>query len=300
MSAEPLVLYHSSCMDGYAAACVVARYAGGEGDYKACQYGEPLPPDIDGREVFVVDFSFPEPEMIDLIKRAKLVTWIDHHKGVEDLFNALKPSLSALSAFSLTECGATLTWKQLMNGPVPPVLEQVRIRDLWLWDSLTTEAQELAREVDEATRVFFKERWSKPQLSYDELLGFFSSEEGLERLSDVGSMLLKSKRQRIHAVCRGAVPFMLRGHKALAVNATTDVSEVGEELLTRPGVEVAVIYFATDTGWVHSLRSRGETDVCAVAKLMGGGGHLNAAGYRHEKPIILALEEHGATRKELP
>jgi bifunctional oligoribonuclease and PAP phosphatase NrnA len=47
----------------------------------------------------------------------------------------------------------------------------------------------------------------------------------------------------------------------------------------------AVIKEQRDGGWKVSLRSRGDTDVSAVAGSFGGGGHRLAAGYTSKAPL---------------
>ena len=43
--------------------------------------------------------------------------------------------------------------------------------------------------------------------------------------------------------------------------------------------DTALLLKETEDGWKGSLRSRGGTDVAAVAGLFGGGGHRNASGF---------------------
>jgi phosphoesterase RecJ-like protein len=43
--------------------------------------------------------------------------------------------------------------------------------------------------------------------------------------------------------------------------------------------DTALLLKETEDGWKGSLRSRGGTDVAALAGLFGGGGHRNAAGF---------------------
>ncbi len=43
--------------------------------------------------------------------------------------------------------------------------------------------------------------------------------------------------------------------------------------------DVALLLRETREGWKGSMRSRGGTDVAAIAGLFGGGGHRNAAGF---------------------
>lgn len=54
--------------------------------------------------------------------------------------------------------------------------------------------------------------------------------------------------------------------------------------------DVALLLKETEDGWKGSLRSRGGTDVAAVAALFGGGGHRNAAGFHAEGPVESIVE----------
>src|SRR5262245_12247014 len=61
-SLKPLVLYHGQCLDGFAAAWVAFQRFGGGGEYRAVQFGEPLKVAVDGRDVLILDFSFPREQ----------------------------------------------------------------------------------------------------------------------------------------------------------------------------------------------------------------------------------------------
>ena len=74
--------------------------------------------------------------------------------------------------------------------------------------------------------------------------------------------------------------------------ATADLESAGIEYAQTDGLmddlriareaDVALLLRETEDGWKGSLRSRGGTDVAAIAALFGGGGHRNAAGFHAE------------------
>jgi len=82
---KPIVIYHGKCADGFSAAwCFWDKY-GDQYDYHAGVYGKE-PPDVTDRLVFLVDFSYKRAVVEQMIKQAKSVTLIDHHKtAIEDL-----------------------------------------------------------------------------------------------------------------------------------------------------------------------------------------------------------------------
>lgn len=69
----------------------------------------------------------------------------------------------------------------------------------------------------------------------------------------------------------------------------TDTEDVINLLLTIAGSEVAAMFVELDTSVTKiSLRSRGEFDVCQVAKQFGGGGHRAASGITFDGPLATA------------
>ena len=68
--------------------------------------------------------------------------------------------------------------------------------------------------------------------------------------------------------------------KGLAANAPSFLaSNLGNELANKSGT-FGLVWSMADDGQIHcSLRSNGEYDVSAIARVFGGGGHRNAAGF---------------------
>lgn len=64
------------------------------------------------------------------------------------------------------------------------------------------------------------------------------------------------------------------------------------ELLTIETVQISALFREPKRGKVRcSIRSRGEYDVAAVARIFGGGGHRNAAGCNFEGPVDEAVDQ---------
>lgn len=60
-----LCIYHKNCSDGLAAALILWRLWQGEGDFIPMQYNDKTPlPDVTGRNVYIVDFSFSREEVL--------------------------------------------------------------------------------------------------------------------------------------------------------------------------------------------------------------------------------------------
>ena len=86
---KPLVIYHGNCADGFSAAWCFWRKYGDGADYHAGVYQQD-PPDVTGRDVYLVDFSYKAPVVARMLKVARSVCLIDHHKTAIDDLRPLK------------------------------------------------------------------------------------------------------------------------------------------------------------------------------------------------------------------
>jgi hypothetical protein len=71
---KPLCIYHHNCADGFGAAWVFKRWADREFDFHPGVY-QNEPPDVTGREVYLVDFSYKRPvveKMLETASRCRL------------------------------------------------------------------------------------------------------------------------------------------------------------------------------------------------------------------------------------
>ena len=123
-----MCIYHGNCADGFGAAWVV-RKALGEIDFFPGKYQEP-PPDVTGKDVVMVDFSYKRPVLLEMAEKANSILILDHHKtAAEDLLD-LPANVTA--KFDMGHSGAMLTWEHFFPGEAPPpLLLHIEDRDLW-------------------------------------------------------------------------------------------------------------------------------------------------------------------------
>lgn len=267
-----LILYHASCADGLGAAiaCRTCLFEKGELDFaefKSVQYGE-KPPDVAGKDVMIVDFSYPRETLLAMKESAKSLVVIDHHKTAQAELADLD-----FCIFDMSKSGAVLTWKYLFpNKPVPLLFEYLQDRDLWLFKLPQS------REVSAALRSYppFIETWIQ-----------FLAPNAIESLKADGTAILRYQQREIEA--KLSHPFErieIGGYSVPCINSTHLISEIGNEMAK--GQPFAALYFDTDNKRVFSLRSTDEgVDVAEIAKQYGGGGHRNAAGFSVAKPRMI-------------
>lgn len=261
---KPICIYHGNCADGFGAAWAVWK-AHPDWEFYPGVYQSP-PPDVAGRDVVMVDFSYKRDVLQGMLDDAASVTVIDHHKTAEEDLRPLLKSGVIDGLFRMDKSGAMLAWEWFHPGVQPPrLLEHIQDRDLWRFDL------EHTREIQAAV-------FSYP---YD-----FVVWDGLMR-TDLGVLATEGKAiERKHFKdideLLGVVTrkFHIAGYNVLIANLPyTLTSDAGHKLAE--GAPFGGCYWDTPEGRVFSLRStENGIDVSEIAKQYGGGGHCNASGFR--------------------
>ena len=277
---KPLCIYHGNCADGFGAAWVFKRYADREYDFHAGVYQQ-TPPDVSGRDVYLVDFSYKREVVEQMCERATRVVLIDHHKtAIEDL----RPLIEARrieALVNLEKSGATLAW-EWFNGhderDMPQLLRHIEDRDLWRFALVGT--REIQANVFSYPYDF--EVWDTLMTRPVEEL--IAEGRAIERkhFKDVNELLGVTTRQM--AIGGYVVP--------VANLPYTLVSDAAHKLAQ--GKPFAACYWDTPHGRVFGLRSTNDgADVSEIAKQYGGGGHAHASGFTvsYEKAREFELAE---------
>jgi oligoribonuclease NrnB/cAMP/cGMP phosphodiesterase (DHH superfamily) len=282
---KTLCIYHGNCVDGFGAAWAVRRALGDSVEFHAGVYQNP-PPDVTGRDVLMVDFSYKAATVYEMAAKASTLVILDHHKSAaEDLADLPPPidgpydpnamlhwqrecnaptSLHAL--FDMERSGAGITWDYLHPGKARPVLiDHIEDRDLWRF------ALPKTREIQAAvfSYPYDFEIWDKLMDGSPDHL--FAEGCAIERkhFKDIDELVKVTRRTMLiggYAVPVANLPYTLS-------------SDAGHKMAQ--GERFAACYWDVSEGRVFSLRSTDDgMDVSAIAKQYGGGGHAHAAGFR--------------------
>jgi oligoribonuclease NrnB/cAMP/cGMP phosphodiesterase (DHH superfamily) len=129
---KPLCIYHGNCLDGFTAAWVAHKYYKGEVDFHKGIYGDRAP-DVSGRDVIIVDFSYKRPVMEWIISKSKSLLVLDHHKSAEEDLKGLDGATENVKViFDMDRSGSGLTWDHFFPQRKRPLfLNYVEDRDLW-------------------------------------------------------------------------------------------------------------------------------------------------------------------------
>lgn len=273
-----ICIYHGNCQDGFGAAWAVWKRFGDAVKYVPGIYGQP-PPDVRGKSVVMVDFSYKRDVIDAMAKDAAFILILDHHKSAaEDLAGiGMPPSWFELviygegvwATFDMDRSGAGLAWDYFHpETPRPRLINHIEDRDLWRFNLAFTKAitgDLFSHPYDFATYDLMAERVERDPSA------MISGGEAIERKlqKDVAELLgVMTRRMVIGGV---SVP--------VANLPYTMASEAAGKLAE--GEPFAACYFDGADARTFSLRSRKDgMDVSAIAKRYGGGGHAGAAGFR--------------------
>jgi len=285
---KPLCIYHDNCVDGFTAAWAVNRFFRERGgcDFHAARYGS-LPPTVAGRDVIIVDFSYPADTLKLMGEMALSVLVLDHHKTAEeDLkpFAKMWPAASAAPVvgrgevrayFDMHRSGAGMAWDFFMpHDKRPALVDHVEDRDLWRFMKHGT------REIHAVLTSY------KPSFDvWDQLNDRIENPIQRASVIDEGEAIDRKHLLLCEEVIKaGRHEVMVEGVTVPVCNAPFHMaSDIGN--IMSVGQPFAATFFITAEGnWQYSLRSQKDgMDVSAIAKKLGGGGHRNAAGFTIKK-----------------
>jgi oligoribonuclease NrnB/cAMP/cGMP phosphodiesterase (DHH superfamily) len=290
---KPLCIYHGNCADGFTAAWVVNRYFDGAVDFHPGIYGE-MPPDVAGRDVIMVDFSYKRPALDAMAERAHSLLVLDHHKTAqEELADVPKappcgrwtawddPLLDAgvgpyrrATVFDMERSGAQITWDFFFPAiPRPMLVDYVGDRDLWRFNLPGS------REVNAFifSHDYTFDIWDRLHIN-------FRSVGGRTRAIEAGAAIERKHHKDIQElVALLKRRMVIGGHSVWVANLPYTLTSDAGNLMAQ-GEPFAACYWDTPKGRVFSLRSTDDgLDVSAIAKRYGGGGHAHASGF--QKPL---------------
>lgn len=296
-NARVLVLYHGDCDDGFAAAWAVRHALGANRvECVACIYGQE-PPTLEGRDVIIVDFSYKAPVMRRIAAVAKSLLVLDHHKtAAADLAGMPPAGINVIEwadktyspaqgkigvLFDMERSGAGIAWDFFHPDETgmkrPSFIDYIEDRDLW--------RKKLAGG-DQFTIAL--RSYPQDMQTWDYLVN-----RGAVALREEGRPIWRYYQERIKELGTHAYMAFMQSPKgdrvpwsvAIANAPYFAASELAGELCAHasPAIqpEFGACFFQRRDGlWQYSLRSRDDFDVSEVAKLFGGGGHKNAAGFQ--------------------
>lgn len=305
-----ICIYHGNCADGFTAAWAVWKRFGDSIEYFAGFHGDE-PPNVKGKRVILVDFSYPEATLRHMAQYAKSILVLDHHKSAQEalswvpnavvndakidpwmhhigddgavLENQGHPNIVAW--FDMEKSGAHLAWEFFhQRKPVPELVKHVEDRDLWRFKLYGT------REIQSVvfSHPYTFDAWeglAKSCQTEDRRVAMIKEGQAIERkhFKDIDELVKATRRTM---VIGGETVWVANLPYTLASDACHQMCKEpmypacsGEYSIDACKPAFAACYYDSPKGRFFSLRSIGDFDVQEIAKKYGGGGHKNAAGF---------------------
>lgn len=286
---KPLVIYHSHCLDGFGAAFAAWLSLGDDAEYVPMAYNQAITADLDGRKVYILDFSFPKPVMDVIFAKASHVVWLDHHKTAFEHWLGAMPENGwygndqpgSFIRLDNSQSGALLAWNYFHGGNAPELFKHIDDYDRWVKKMRGTEE-------------IVKGLWSMAPWNFIQWKSWLHREDSLDDLMGDGAAILRAHRQLVADTVKYAsmpakftVP-NIGMFNGLMANCPPNLhSDVGHDLATASGTFGLCWNLQNDGRVKCGLRSNGDYDVSYLAKGFGGGGHKNAAGFYTDLPTLM-------------
>lgn len=277
------IIVHHNDLDGRCAGAVVLNYLSSKGQniyviYERDYTQVPLTvKEAKGSVIYFVDYSFSMSTihyLIEYLKVATSVTWIDHHKisletvsreNLKERFNNL------VTVLDVNRCGAFLTYKffyKVSDSDVPNYIKLVDIYDRWVKNS---DYFETACKCKFKTGIEMQE--SEPIANVWKLL--IVNAEILEGANKV------INKRRFEDFGYFAKFF---GNKVPVINSDGNSKLFGDLIYDYPYV---VRWHYKNGLYTYSIYSVEEYVDCSyMARVYGGGGHKGAASFQSKKQIL--------------
>ncbi|HNZ91330.1 MAG TPA: phosphoesterase, partial [Acidovorax sp.] len=236
----PLILYHGrNCPDGFGAALAAWRYYGDAAEFRGLDHGEIQSvddlPALQGRAVYILDFSFPAEILRAIDERAAKLVMLDHHKSAAEKLTGFACRCGVVH-FDMDKSGARLAWEFFHPGqPVPALLQYIEDRDIWKW--AFPESASFLSALDMEPQTFA--RWQEiVAFTPDQLTAFMAR----------GVAMDEKYRKLATDLAEGAQPLVFNGIEGLMVNAPGMFHSLVGDLLSAKTGTFALMWSAGTQG----------------------------------------------------
>ncbi len=296
------IIYHKGCLDGFSGffvAHISGRLTKDVYIYEDVPSTNRIPPDIDGKDMLIIDVAYKKEVLEEIFKYARSVVFIDHHDSikydVQELYkkynneNTPENEKNRITIiYDDTRCGATLAWSYLFEShKIPLFLKYVEDQDTgkWVYPKtrsfifairayyyLSTEAVSLSKwselmNKENVAKLIKKGRYMKHY--NDHIVSVNIPKHTLERFPskkvyDMNPNIFdKPGQYKVAVYC---------GHNC------PSVTELSVGVMERVDCDFCImwVYNLDSKKYVLSMRSK-YVDIGEICKIFGGGGHKLAA-----------------------
>jgi oligoribonuclease NrnB/cAMP/cGMP phosphodiesterase (DHH superfamily) len=282
-----ICIYHNRDLDGFTSGAIVKRKYP-EVRLVGYDYGLPFPlrdEELIGEDVIMIDVSLPMPQMFSLALTCRHLTWIDHHiSAINDYKNFPTENQGGENITAVLENGISACeggWKYLFPDEEMPIAVKL------LGEYDTWRNGDNRRWEDEILPFQFgmRQACNSPE-SFPEYLFIFTDKDIIESpvygIIENGKTILKYQAQVNELMCKkAAFEMKFEGLRAICLNGGGFNSDVFKSVYDESNHDIMMPFQFDGKQWTISLyTTKKEIDCSAIARLRGGGGHRQAAGFQ--------------------
>lgn len=282
------IFYHSDCLDGFGGAYAAWKKFGDEAEYYPIKYGhEPPLEKIVDRDVFFIDFCYPQEIMDNILKNAKSLVILDHHEGIRDVTESMPNHV-----YDAKRSGSTIAWSYFHpDTPIPTLLQHMEDEDLYKFEMPDTRAIGVFLNGGDFTFPF-----------WDQVASDLDDPTKQKQILTRAYTYLDYFNHLVELSVEHAHPVLFEGHNVLLANTSpmkTLKSAVGN-VLAKKMPPFALVVSVHPNGLGVSIRGDGTFDVSVIAQKYGGNGHPSSSGFhipwQNEMPFKSAEDHHEDSR----
>ena len=299
-----VIIYHKECFDGVAGAWSALKYFDSihlnRNFVTLIPMGHSfpsVPPEVNGKHVLMVDFAYDDAKlMLELFKKAKSLTVLDHHKTSLQ-YKDWKPEMISQevgnkesddvsmeqksprfqSLIDMDRSGAQLAWDYFFPSQKrPPIVDYIGQRDLWKFT---------LPHIHELVCYIYSQEASI------EWMDQVHNKWDLERYLSIGTALKEARDSNVRALVKGMKKAIFTDKQGKTYSVMIGDccyifrSDVGNKVLEmNPDIDFAVLYsyYVVGNYFSVSLRGKDKVDLSLLSPPIGGGGHPNASGIKSD------------------
>src|ERR1700744_4070782 len=140
------VIYHKNCIDGFSGFFILTQTNTIHDKaiiYPDVPSAKEVPPNIDGKNIIIIDVAYNVEILKEIIKRAQKVTFIDHHVSIRNDIINLHIDKPHEIIYDEYKSGVSLTWnyffgsnnkfKKTKYSKVPRFVRYIEDNDIGAW-----------------------------------------------------------------------------------------------------------------------------------------------------------------------
>lgn len=267
-----ICFYRSGVLDGKCAGAIVKR------KFPDCRlygidYGDDFPWEAVEDVVYMVDFSLPPEEIMQLCEQTNLHLYEHHASTIVRIKEEMgSKTIAGIQDSTYASCEAV--WSDLFPDEEQPLIVKfLGVYDTWRFKG--TPEEDVVMAFQYGARLLGLE--PENQKMWSELFSVSCSDLLFRVIVKDGAAVLLYMKESSTLLCKAAFPLIFQGRRCFALNTLKASSKVFDSL-SGEDCDLFIAFGYTGKAWRVSLFSE-KIDVSKIAITQGGGGHTGAAGF---------------------